>query len=155
MWCSLYVCYAAVIVWCAVIGSAASDADVLPEAHPEPEVSSTAGDALYWTALAACGSALLLAATNHMCQEVAVIPFLWILPLALYLATFALCFDQPGSYRPLSFGLLAMVAVPLDCWLLTLAHPSPYWQELGADALALVACCMICHGELARSRPQP
>ena len=55
-----------------------------------------------WLALPACASALLLATTNKLCQDVAVIPFLWVLPLSLYLLTFILCFDaQRWYWRPM------------------------------------------------------
>src|SRR5439155_24957031 len=47
---------------------------------------------LLWIALAACASTLLLATTNHLSQNVAAIPFLWILPLSLYLLSFIVCF---------------------------------------------------------------
>lgn len=52
-----------------------------------------------WVALAACGSALLLSVTNHISQNIASVPFLWILPLSLYLLSFILCFDARGWYR--------------------------------------------------------
>src|SRR5207248_2660318 len=55
-------------------------------------------DRLLWLLLPACASVLLLAATNKMCQEVAVIPFLWVLPLGLYLLSFIICFDSPRWY---------------------------------------------------------
>ncbi|HTD52329.1 MAG TPA: ferrichrome ABC transporter permease, partial [Thermoanaerobaculia bacterium] len=48
----------------------------------------------FWFAASACGSILLLASTNQMCQEVAAIPFLWVLPLSLYLLSFVLTFES-------------------------------------------------------------
>ena len=42
---------------------------------------------------------MLLATTNLLCQEVAVVPFLWVLPLSLYLLSFIVCFDNPKWYR--------------------------------------------------------
>ncbi len=52
-----------------------------------------------WIALAACPSMLMLAVTNHMSQDVAAIPFLWVLPLSLYLLSFILTFDARGWYQ--------------------------------------------------------
>ena len=52
-----------------------------------------------WIALPACASVLLLAITNHLSQNVAAIPFLWVLPLSIYLLTFILCFEGSGWYR--------------------------------------------------------
>src|SRR6202020_1926316 len=68
-------------------------------------------DKLLWTALAACASALLLAVTNHLTQNVAAIPFLWVLPLSLYLLSFILCFDSDRWYRRWLFGRLGAVAI--------------------------------------------
>ena len=59
----------------------------------------SAGDRLVWVLLAACGSTVLLASTNQMCQDVAVVPFLWVLPLSLYLISFIICFDNDRWYR--------------------------------------------------------
>ncbi|MCX5685574.1 MAG: ferrichrome ABC transporter permease, partial [Planctomycetota bacterium] len=63
-----------------------------------------------WLALPACGSALLLAVTNEMCADVGVVPFLWILPLALYLLSFILCFESDRFYRRAIFWPLLVVA---------------------------------------------
>ena len=49
--------------------------------------------------LAACASVMLLAVTNHMSQNIAAIPFLWIVPLSIYLLSFILCFEGSGWYR--------------------------------------------------------
>ena len=59
-------------------------------------------------ALAACASTLLLSVTTFLTQDIAAIPFLWVLPLSLYLITFILCFDSPRFYRrSVFFPLLA------------------------------------------------
>ena len=62
-----------------------------------------------WLGLSACGSMLLLSVTNHLTENVAPIPLLWVLPLALYLLTFALAFNRPSLYwRWLIVRLLAV-----------------------------------------------
>ena len=109
---------------------------------------------LLWMALAACASTLLLAVTNHVCQNVAAIPFLWILPLAIYLLSFILCFDSEIWYRRKLFAGLLAVALGGMCYALT------EWQ--GSETVKIVIplfsaglfiCCMFCHGELARLKP--
>ena len=83
---------------------AANDGRRNPKADPNPAIIRTLNpqpstlDRLLWLLLPACASVLLLATTNKMCQEVAVIPFLWVLPLALYLLSFIICFDSPRWY---------------------------------------------------------
>ncbi|MEC9091296.1 MAG: ferrichrome ABC transporter permease, partial [Planctomycetota bacterium] len=53
---------------------------------------------LLWVGLSMVPSILLLATTNQVCQEIAVVPFLWVVPLALYLVTFIICFEAPYLY---------------------------------------------------------
>ncbi len=80
----------------------------------EHDSSSSAGtpawtDYLTWLLLPALASATLLATTNHLCQDIAVIPFLWVLPLSLYLLTFIICFDREQWYaRGLCGGVAAL-----------------------------------------------
>jgi hypothetical protein len=108
---------------------------------------------LFWMALPACSSAMLLAATNLMCQDVAVVPLLWVLPLALYLLSFIICFEQDrwyqrGLFHPLYF---VMVALALNA---ALAGPdAKLLTQISLFSLALFAVCMVCHGELARLKP--
>jgi hypothetical protein len=106
-----------------------------------------------WLLLPACGTMVLLATTNKVSQEVAVIPFLWVLPLALYLLTFVVAFDGPRWYvRGLFLGLLP-VAVAGVTVVLFLGGGMPIAVQLGAFLAALFVACMVCHGELARLKP--
>jgi hypothetical protein len=108
---------------------------------------------LLWLALASCSSAMLLAMTNMICQQVAPIPLLWVLPLSLYLLSFVICFDHSRWYHRGIFALPYVV-----CGYLTLAA-LPRYTEAPTVQLVTVLCvtlfvvCMICHGELARSKP--
>ena len=63
------------------------------------------GDYALWVCLAACASALLLSFTNFLSQDVAPVPFLWILPLACYLLSFIVCFGSDSWYRPKLFRM--------------------------------------------------
>jgi SAM-dependent methyltransferase len=107
---------------------------------------------LTWLTLAAMASFLLLAFTNHICQNVASLPFLWIMPLSLYLATFILCFDHPRWYRRNLFLLLAAILLPAMAWYsdsLDLKLVIPMYLA------GLFVCCMFCHGELVLLKPAP
>src|SRR5438876_6488169 len=75
---------------------------------------------LLWMSLAACASSLWLAVANHLSQEVAAIPFLWVLPLGLYLLSFILCFERNGWYRPLIFRWLLPAAWIAVCYRIAL-----------------------------------
>ena len=107
----------------------------------------------WWLALSACGSALLLATTNQMSQEIAVVPFLWVLPLAIYLLTFMLVFDSDRWYSRRSFGFLLSCVVPIGAVAGVAGGLLPLLVQIGLFSLALFAACMVCHGELAASRP--
>jgi hypothetical protein len=149
------VAYAGVALLCAAVGFlprgeavAGSTAEVSP--RPSWKTQSL------WVALAACGSALLLAVTNHITQNVASVPFLWIVPLSLYLLSFILCFDAGGWYRRGLF--LRLLGVMLGGMAYALA---PSFTGLPVKVLiplfccGLFVCCMFCHGELARLKPDP
>ena len=151
------VCYALFVVLCgyAAIASARSSAAVVATESPAAasvEPPLTGLRQVTWLTLAAMASFLLLAFTNHICQNVASLPFLWILPLSLYLATFILCFEHPRWYRREVFLPLAAILLPLMAWYsasLDLKLVIPMYLA------GLFVCCMFCHGELTLLKPAP
>ncbi|KAA0894948.1 fused MFS/spermidine synthase [Oryzomonas rubra] len=115
----------------------------------------SAADLLFWLLLSACGSALLLATTNQLCQEVAVIPFLWVVPLALYLFSFVICFRNDQSYDRVLWGILLPGFLVPACSVFALGARVSLPLQIIVYLAALFAGCMVCHGELVRSRPHP
>jgi len=71
-----------------------------------------------WLALSATGSVLLLAVTNHLTQNVAAVPLLWIAPLTLYLASFIIAFEGRNWYRPELLWPLVLALLAGMAWLL-------------------------------------
>jgi predicted O-methyltransferase YrrM len=124
----------------------------IPAAGKRPDARSLA----LWTLLAACPTVLLMGVTSHLTQNVAPVPFLWVLPLALYLLTFILCFESARWYRR-SFYLFAFIV-----WLgvagydlvKTIAEDG-VWLPVALYSIGLFVSCMLCHGELARMKPHP
>ncbi len=109
-----------------------------------------------WLALSAMGSWLLLAITNHITQNIASIPFLWLAPLTLYLLTFILCFESDGWYqRPLLLGPLAVILGFCAWGLQTSDVTLEIKIAIPLYLTGLFTCCMFFHGELARMRPAP
>jgi len=109
-------------------------------------------DQLLWLGLAAMGSVMLLAVTNHITQNISSVPFLWVLPLALYLITFILAFDHPRWYVRPVFVLALLFLVP------AMAYYVPSLDLRVAAPLYLIGLfvtCMFCHGELAHTKPDP
>ncbi len=104
-----------------------------------------------WIGLVACASVLWLAVANHLSQEVAPVPFLWVLPLSLYLFSFILCFEGRNWYRPALFQWLLPIAWAAAAY--SVARPAGLRWQISAFSLALFVWCMFCHGELARSKP--
>ena len=109
---------------------------------------------LAWLALPACGSVALLATTNHVCQDVAVIPFLWVVPLALYLVTFIIAFDHERWYhrRPVAWPPRRSRCCfrPRSTSCRSPSILSASWRFYFS---ALFLLCMMCHGELVRLKP--
>ena len=106
-----------------------------------------------WILLSGTASLFLLSVTNQISQEVAVIPFLWILPLTLYLLSFILTFSGERGYNRKLYALLFIIsAAPTLFVMLNATALHVYWQIL-AYCLLLFAACMLCHGELYLLRP--
>jgi hypothetical protein len=108
-----------------------------------------------WISLAAGASILLLAVTSEITQEVAVIPFLWVLPLTIYLLTFILAFSSERWYSRQVFLIFFFAATLLAGWALGRSAALGIWPQIGIYSLVLFAACMVCHGELYRLRPHP
>jgi spermidine synthase len=106
-----------------------------------------------WVGLSAAASILLLSTTSQLTQEVAPIPLLWVLPLAIYLLSFILSFSGAGLYhRPMFTFLLALSSVGIINN--TGSRPNFYLQ-IAIYSIFLFSACMIAHGELFRLRPKP
>jgi hypothetical protein len=168
VWSIAYVGFAAVCGFTAwrVATSPSAETTAMEEDEPNGGEPSLALRFL-WLGLAASASVLLLAVTTHLTQDVAAIPFLWILPLTIYLLSFILCFDAPRYYQrwlfvPLFGMALAFMAFELwpsrryvqFGWLQPFANLAIRWTIV-SFGLALFVCCMVCHGELARLKPHP
>ncbi len=147
--------YGAVAILCAVVAfysSANSSQAPVDGAGPGP----TWGERTLWMALAACGSALLLAVTRHISQNVASVPLLWIIPLALYLLSFILCFEGRAWYHRDFFLRLLGVALASVAYALAPSFSGlPLIVSIPLYCGCLLVCCMFCHGELARLKPHP
>ena len=106
-----------------------------------------------WVLLPACGSLLLLAITNELTIDIAPVPFLWVLPLSIYLLTFIISFDHERWYsRPVFFAALVGCLIAILPMLGDTVDAS-LGSQIAALSISLFVFCMICHGELARHKP--
>jgi spermidine synthase len=115
----------------------------------------TWSEAAVWVALAAIPSGLLIAVTNHISTDVAAVPFLWVVPLALYLLTFVLVFSRFAQ----QVHQAAVILQPLFIAALVASQvfegfDSIFWI-LTIHIGAFFFTALVCHGELARLRPAP
>jgi hypothetical protein len=111
------------------------------------------GTMLLWFALAMVPSVLLLATTNQVCLDVASVPFLWVLPLTLYLLSFILCFDSDWWYSRRMMMPAAVVALACLYPVLRTGATAPFALQIIAYFTAFFLCAMVCHGELVRRKP--
>ncbi len=109
-----------------------------------------------WLALSATGSLLLLAVTNHLTQNVASVPLLWLAPLTLYLASFIITFEGKGWYRPeWMWSLLLAWFIGMGWLLVDRDFEFDLAVQLAVFLPGLFIACVFCHGELYRVRPAP
>jgi hypothetical protein len=155
-WSGAYVLFA---LLCAATAWGSREERVLaPSRAEEDEPAARPGLAqmLLWVALAACASTLLVSVTNHLSQNVAPIPLLWVLPLALYLGTFILAFESDRAYRRWVFLPFLAPALGGMAYLIYKEGGNLHIRwVIPAFAAGLFFCCMMCHGELARRKPAP
>ncbi|HSE02419.1 MAG TPA: fused MFS/spermidine synthase [Burkholderiales bacterium] len=153
--------YAAFVALCAAsawyslrgaMTAAARETVSAPDADPPPRP----GDYAAWLLLSGMGAFMLLAVTNHITHDIASVPFLWILPLTLYLLTFILCFEGRGWYQRRIFIVPLAAIVCAMAWAM---HEERGIMEIKeAVPLGLVGLfvmCMFFHGELAARKPAP
>lgn len=136
--------------------SAMASDDAAPSSASAEATVAPLRTRLRWVALSAAGSMLLLAVSNHITQNVASVPLLWILPLTLYLLTFILTFDGTGWYRRGLFAGLFFVAIVAMCFLLlSKDYQFDLIVQTSTFCAGLFVVCMVCHGELVLAKPAP
>lgn len=129
------------------------DSDAIAADQSESVAPIRTARALVWVSMASIATMLLLATTNKITLDVASVPFLWILPLTLYLLSFIICFDRPAWYvRKLWVPLLFALSIAVFFVLMFNANTTIYAQ-IAAYLSMLFVGCMVCHGELHRLRP--
>jgi hypothetical protein len=108
---------------------------------------------LTWIGLSACPSALLLAVTNELCQDIAPVPLLWIAPLAVYLITFIICFEHGQIFSPGMLRFLLPVSTLALIWIQVHAGQGLLTAMLVCLG-GLFVIAMFCHGRLAELKPR-
>ena len=145
-----------VCVWAAWRrGSTESDSRGAADSPEEAFSRPTAGTRTLWLVLPACASVLLLAVTNQITMDLVVIPFLWVLPLCLYLLTFILSFEGGHWYSRSVFVSALLPAMMAALGMLSWGKHSDVISQIVVFSAVLFVCSMVCHGELSRLKPNP
>jgi len=157
-WSAVYALFAVLCGWVAWRSrqpARSTPAQVMETAERIDESPATAVQKAYWFALSACGSMLLLSVTNHIDENVAPVPLLWVLPLAIYLLSFVLGFGAQRFYsRPLWLRFLAFGLGMLGYAIYNIDSVEAIQVSLPIFLIGLFVCCTFCQGELYRLRPQ-
>ncbi|MGF6308987.1 hypothetical protein ABIB82_002960 [Bradyrhizobium sp. i1.8.4] len=122
---------------------------------PLPQTSTiSVADRLRWIALSAVPSGLVIAVTAHLTTDVAAAPFLWVIPLALYLITFVVVFrDRPLIGHATVVRLVPFAVAPLA---ISLVGAKVFWlSTILLHLVAFTLLTLLCHGELYARRPHP
>ena len=148
--------FAAFVILCAAVSwRSRGGVHYVAEAEVAP-AAPTLRLHLLWIGLAAVPSILLLTVTTHLTQDVAAIPFLWILPLVLYLLTFILCFETDKLYWRWVYVALSVASLGMVGWFQAEGTPElSLRNSILGYAAAMFFCSMVCHGELASLKPHP
>jgi hypothetical protein len=157
LWTGVYVLFALGAGYLAVRTIRREQSPEQPESAHEkkgPGERLKIGTLLLWIGLAACATTLLISVTSQITQEVAVAPFLWIIPLTIYLLTFILAFSGNRWYsRPVY--LIAFFVILLATQMLLELPPSSLGMQVLIYSVVLYIACMLCHSELYKLRPDP
>jgi spermidine synthase len=159
LWSGAFVATGAAVVACAALASRSAVA--APDPAAEPDRAAPPARIALWVLLSACAVVLLMGITNHLCLDVASVPFLWIVPLALYLASLIVCFGAPRAYRRIPYVVFTAAAFCAEPLLRQFGLGAPVLAALGGVVqfqiaqygLLVFAACMVLHGELYRLRP--
>lgn len=151
-WSLGYAAFAALIAGLAVMTWRARTTAV--EAMPAAAAAVSWRDRLIWLLLAAAPSSLLLGVTGHLTSDVASAPFLWVIPLALYLVTFIIAFQSRPAIPP-GTALVAQVAFPGLALVLFNAPAAPLLVQFAVHLFGFFFTCLVCAHALAARRPHP
>ena len=151
--------YAAFVIACGALAWKCRDLPALTVEGGQVAATATeprprASTLVLWLALATMGSVTLLGVSNHLTQNISSIPLLWVIPLAIYLLTFILCFEGDRWYhRDIYLASLAWVLCVMAWFLADKSLEFELLWQILVFTVGLYFVCMFCHGELARMRP--
>jgi hypothetical protein len=157
LWSVLFLVFALSCLMCGwkVATTASTPVSTCEEPAEAPSRSTPPLPRTRWFVLAMLPSTMLLATTNEVCMNIAVVPFLWIIPLTLYLLSFILTFESDRFYRRRPMVIVTAISLCSTILLLQRNTMSGVLLQIIVFFANLFAVCMLCHGELVRLKPNP
>ncbi len=135
--------------------SPGADDEAAQQEELKPPAVPTFAASVRWFGLAMIASVMLLATTNQVCLDVATVPFLWIVPLTIYLLSFILCFDASRWYNRKWYSVLLVLSMMFVIRVMNNGANVPIMLQIVTYLAGLYLACMVCHGELAAQKPHP
>ena len=164
-WSAAFGVWAVLIIACAYaarIGAGGDSPEPAAPAAASAHALPSAAKHLEWLALSGLGSWLLLGLTRHLTRDVAAIPLLWILPLAVYLLTFIAAFSNLRWLSPRVLRVCGVVSLLLyagftawESWPGVVHEGLPVSAQIAIFCSVLAGTCLFCNGGLALARPPP
>ncbi|GAB5562852.1 MAG: fused MFS/spermidine synthase [Synoicihabitans sp.] len=154
-WSTAFVLFSFLLVgcWSAIRKNTASQRSPVPPELAHPRSGVTWMMRLRWLLRAGIGTGMLAATTANISADVAPVPFLWLTPIAIYLATFIATFSRRSWYRPVPLAALIMIGAVLSADLREIGTQVTFYYFLSVSLLGLGVVGLLCHGELYRTRP--
>ena len=155
LWSAAYALFAVGLAGVALTAWRAPEAMAPPRAPPTGRASGAVWrERVRWVLLSAAPASLLPGVTAHLTADVASVPFLWVIPLELYLATFVVAFAGRARGPPPWLLIAQVLAVPAA--LMMVFEPNTPWPEqLVVHLAAFFVTALVCHEVLAAARPGP
>ncbi len=156
-WSIGFVCLLALVMLCMSFlnhspASQANEAETATPLLSRPDIRQK----LHWLLLSLVPSSLLIGTTNYIGTDIASVPLLWVIPLALYLLSFILVFSNLNDkLHPWISFIQPWIVVPFLIYFFSDEKLASYSLEVIVHLGIFFICIMVCHGELARRRPHP
>ncbi len=155
LWSLLFLVFALSCLLCGWTTAVQSPADQQAIVSTEKAADREPLSYARWFILAMMPSIMLLATTNEVCMDIAVVPCLWIIPLTLYLISFILTFESDRFYNRRAITVATAISLVATICMMAFGSKIGVVIQIGVFFLNLFLVCMLCHGELVQLRPNP
>ena len=154
VWGGAFVAYAGLCLWCVFKVWKSHQPEECTKKVKTKDVD-TSSRPLLWILLSFCGVLALMAITNQMTQNIPPVPFLWILPLSLYLLSFIVGFAEKQRGWQVYYIFLVVCALALVTYLSREGLEVEIKKQVAGYGFILLAICLFCHNALYRAKPDP